>query len=365
MNRPSTTHLTRLRRSRVIIDLDAIRHNYHYLKSIAPDSRVIAVIKADAYGHGAEQVAKALPNADAFAVATVMEAISLREAGIDQKMLVLGGVMDLPEMQQCVDFGLDPVIHQQWQIELLQQVERHQLIDVWLKFNSGMGRLGFPAEEFRQAVKRVRQIDSLGVIRLMTHLSDADAMDDDKTRNQIEHVNHLDLGHFEWGIANSAGLMHWPSSRVNWARAGIALYGSNPMIKPGFAQRLKPAMTFKTSVLAVNHLTQGESIGYGSLYTCSQDQVIAVVAAGYADGYPRHMQGGFVTIEGQSVPIVGRVSMDMVTVDVTGLNIQPGQEVVLWGDEPLAEDVARYSETISYELFCNAGCHAVREYRNA
>lgn len=364
MNNTASLNSDHTRHARVLIDLDAIRHNYQLLKSTAADSRVIAVIKADAYGHGAIHVAQALSEADAFAVANLHEALQLREAGISQKILILGGVIDAQQMQLCIDHQLDPVIHQDWQIALLEQADRTCLIDVWLKFNSGMGRLGYSAEAFKQAVRRIRQLGNLGTLRLMTHLANADDASDETSTKQLERVRKLDLGHFEWGVANSAGILAWPSSRQNWVRAGIALYGSDPMHDQSHADKLKPAMTFKSRIIAINELKKGQSVGYGGLYTCEEDQTIAVVAVGYADGYPRHLSGGVVVVNGQSVPVVGRVSMDMITINITGLDINICDEVILWGNDPLAQQVADCSETISYELFCHAGCHAKREYLN-
>ena len=352
------------RHSRIIIDLAAIRHNYRLLKQTAPDSQVVAVIKADAYGHGAIEIAQALPDADAFAVATTLEALPLRAAGIRQKIIILGGVVDAQEMQQCIDFQLDPVIHQCWQIDLLAEVESAKAIDIWLKFNSGMGRLGFSLDDFPAALARVKALDAVNELRLMTHLSDADDARDDKTLRQIEQVKALALDDYEWGIANSAGIVGWPSARLNWVRAGIALYGSDPMIDHRWDDKLKPAMAFKAQLLAINHLKKGQSIGYGSTYVCPQDQTIGVVSAGYADGYPRHLQNGRVIINGQSAPVVGRVSMDMITLDLTEVDASAGDEVTLWGGELLANEVAELSETISYELFCHAGCHGRKEFIN-
>lgn len=352
-----------LRHARVVIDLQAIRDNYRHLQSLAPDSRVIAVIKADAYGHGAVAVARALAEADAFAVATPMEARQLREAGIEQKILVLGGVLDAAQMQDCIDLALDPVIHQPGQVELLAAADRHRPVDVWLKFNSGMGRLGFDRQELEAALAALPDLPGLGAIRLMTHLANADDASDDKTRQQVERVDALGLADFEWGLANSAGILAWPQARRHWVRAGIALYGADPMIDHRCAGMLRPAMRFETRLLAVNSLRQGESVGYGGLFICPEDMPVGVAAAGYADGYPRHLQGGRVWINGQPVPVIGRVSMDMITLDLRGIEARPGDPVVLWGDQPLATEVAERSETIAYELFCHAGCHSWREYR--
>jgi alanine racemase len=352
------------RHTRIVIDLEAIRFNYQYLKNIAIDSKVIAVIKADAYGHGSVEVARALPSADAFAVATVAEAMLLRQAGIQQKILVLGGPVNDKEMQLCFAHRLDPVVHQLWQIELLQGHKDQHPIDVWVKFNSGMGRLGFSTHHMDKVIERLNNIAAVDEVRLMTHLANADDVEDLQSGEQIERVTQLGLDDYEWGIANSAGILGWPVSQRRWVRAGIALYGSDPLLEQSHAAVLKPAMHFKSEIIAINTRKQGERIGYSGLYICQDDQQIAVVGAGYADGYPRHLMNGYVTIDGVKADIVGRISMDMITIDVTGLDVKPGDEVTLWGADPLASDIARFSETIPYELFCHAGCHGQREYIN-
>ena len=262
-NKLSTFETQHTRHSRVIIDLEAIRLNYQLLKSTAVDSKVIAVIKADAYGHGAIQVARTLANADAFAVATVMEAIVLRNAGIQQKIIILGGVVDEAEMQACFDFQLDPVIHQFWQIDLLTKAKHSGSIEPWLKFNSGMGRLGFSLSDIKQALQQVNELTIKGTVRLMTHLANADDTTDEKSAQQINQAKSLSLDNYEWGIANSAGILGWPQSRLNWVRAGIALYGSDPLQDHSATGKLKPVMQFSSQVLAINHLKKGQSIGYG------------------------------------------------------------------------------------------------------
>lgn len=361
-NKTSGAGWQHTRHTRVIINLRAIQHNYQYLKKLAANSKVIAVIKADAYGHGAVEVANALSSADAFAVATVMEAVDLRQAGVQQKIIVLGGPIDKQEMQACAEYQLDPVIHQGWQIQYLAALKLKTL-DIWLKFNSGMGRLGFSESDIKQALQQVNDLKLDGTIRLMTHLANADDLTDEKSKQQFRQTENLGLHQYEWGIANSAGILGWPQSRLNWVRTGIALYGSDPLTGQN-PQMLKPAMQFSSVVIAINMMKKGQSIGYGGLYSCAEDQKIAVVAAGYADGYPRHLMNGFVVINKQKVNVVGRVSMDMITVDISGLDVSIGDEVILWGNSPLANEVARSSETISYELFCHTGCHARREYIN-
>lgn len=352
-----------LRHSRVVIDRQALRDNYAFLRSRAPASRVIAVIKADAYGHGAVEVARALADADAFAVATVMEALQLRAAGIDRRILVLGGVIDRAEMQDCIDARLDPVIHQDWQLRLLAEADRHHSVDIWLKFNSDMGRLGFDRPGLEAALAFLLDLRGLGKIRLMSHLANADDRKHPASRQQMARIDALGLEDYEWGVANSAAILAWPAARRHWVRAGIALYGADPMLDAREQSQLKPAMCFESCLLAVNRLGKGQPVGYGGRHVCPQDMTVGVVAAGYADGYPRHLEGGRVVINGRSAPVIGRVSMDMVTVDLEGIDARPGDRVILWGDDPLAIEVARQSETIAYELFCHAGCHAARQGR--
>jgi alanine racemase len=353
------------RHARVSIDLEAIRHNYALLKEKSGNNYLIAVIKADAYGHGAVEVAKALPQADAFAVAATGEAVALRKAGVSQKILVLGGFIRAQELQDCIDHQLDPVIHHQAHLDHLIGNPELKGLQVWVKIDTGMGRLGFALGTVAEVLAQLSQLPTLGQLRLMTHLASADDVANPFTSQQIEAVKALQLDDYEWGIANSAGILGWPSACKNWVRAGIALYGANPLSnRKQAAVELKPVMQMKTSVLAVNQHSKGDVIGYASTYTCNQDMSIAVIAAGYADGYPRHkIDTAQVSIHGQLCNIVGRVSMDMITVDVSALEkVQVDDEVILFGESPQANDIADCSETIAYEIFCNVGAHAKRQY---
>lgn len=356
------------RHSRAIIDLNAIRHNYALLKDISGDKRLIAVVKADAYGHGAIEVARALPEADAFAVAAVGEAVVLREAGIEQKILVLGGFIRTEELQTCIDYQLDPVIHQFSHIDHLQACDNLDGLQVWVKIDSGMGRLGYQPRVIADVLTQLEQIPALGPIRLMTHLASADDVESKFSEQQLATINALDLHAYEWGIANSAGILGWPDAHNTWVRAGIAMYGANPMSDRNHKIiDLKPAMHMKTRVLAVNSHKRGAVIGYSSVYTCPRDMTIAVIATGYADGYPRlKIDTAQVRIHGQFCDIIGRVSMDMITVDVSGLaEVKVDDEVILFGDAPHANDVADCSQTIAYEILCNVGAHVKREYIGA
>jgi alanine racemase len=355
------------RHARASIDLAAIRYNYQRLKTLSGGNQLIAVVKADAYGHGAIQVAKALPNADAFAVAAVGEAVALRNNGITQKILVMGGFITANELQICIDHQLDPVIHQQFHLDCLAANQDLKQLQLWMKIDSGMGRLGYSITAVPGTLEQLKSLPTLGQIRMMSHFANADDIDNSYTKKQIAAIASLKLDNYEWGISNSAGIIGWPESHKTWVRSGIAMYGANPMSnRKQINQQLRPAMTMKTSVLAVNQHYKGDIIGYGGAYTCPKDMTIAVIAAGYADGYPRlKTQASQVNIQGQLCNVVGRVSMDMITVDVSDLEeVKVGDEVCLFGVSPEAEDIADDSLTIAYEIFCNVGAHVKREYIN-
>ena len=307
----------------------------------------------------------ALADADAFAVAVVGEGVALREAGIKQKIIVMGGFVRLAELQSCIDHSLDPVIHHQFHLDCLRDVADLGDLEAWLKIDTGMGRLGFPRDRAREIVDFLIGLNTLGSIRMMTHLAHADVVDNEFTGFQMEQVKSLDLDDYEWGIANSAGILGWPETHRIWVRAGIALYGADPMSDRKQMQReLRPAMVMKSRVLAVNVHQKGDMIGYGNTYTCPADMTIAVVAAGYADGYPRHkVDKAQVEIQGELCDVVGRVSMDMITVDVSHLqDVRIDDEVTLFGTTPDVNDLADCSQTIAYEILCNVGAHVRREY---
>lgn len=349
-----------------VIDLEALRHNYRYLKQTAGGNYLIAVVKADAYGHGAIRVAAALADeADAFAVAAVGEALALREAGIEQRILVMGGFVSADELRSCIAFRIDPVIHHDFHLQRLGEEADLGSIDVWLKIDSGMGRLGFALDRAHDVIRELAGHDTLGSIRLMTHLANADDVSSDFTAEQVARIGALELDRYEWGIANSAGILGWPDAHHLWVRAGIALYGADPLSDRNSALReLRPVMTMKSVVLAVNRHSAGAVIGYASTYTCPRDMTIAVIATGYADGYPRHkIDTAKVSIHGRICDVVGRVSMDMITVDVSAIeDLGVGHEVTLFGAEPKVNDLADCSETIAYEILCNVGAHVRREY---
>lgn len=343
------------RGTRATIDLRALQHNLTIARQHAPGSRQMAIIKANGYGHGLVEVAQALSDADAFGVACIDEAISLREAGIDQPVVLLEGFVHAEELRLIDGFQLQPVIHHPQQVEILEQSEGPAL-DIWLKVDTGMHRLGFDPEHVAAIMTRLLKCERVGRIRLMTHLANADDRKDDFTHEQIRRFEELaELAADERSIANSAGLLGWPQSESDWARPGIMLYGVSPFINGrGEQHDLCPVMSLRSQLIAVNHYRSGDPVGYGGTWRCPEPMPIGVVAIGYGDGYPRHVPNGTpVLLHGKRVPIVGRVSMDMLCVDLRECpKANIGDEVILWGAGLPVEEIAEAAGTIAYELLC-------------
>jgi alanine racemase len=338
------------------IDLDALRHNFREARQRAGKARVMAVIKAIGYGHGALRVARALTEADAFAVARVDEGIALREAGITQRITVLQGFFRAEELDWHARYRLEPVVHSLLQVELLESHPDLGL-DVWLKLDSGMHRLGLKPEEFRDAARRLRACPSVRQpFQVLSHLACADDITDAATLRQIElfRDSTVELDS-ERSLANSAGLLGWSESILDWVRPGIMLYGISPFAdKSGAELGLCPVMTLKTRLIAVKRLKTGDAVGYGGDWVCRRPTVLGVAAIGYGDGYPRHAGSGTpVLVNGWQAPLAGRVSMDMIGIDLTDLPpCAPGDPVTLWGQDLPVETIARCAATIPYELLC-------------
>lgn len=360
------------RATRATINLTALRHNLSIAKQAAPHSKQLAVIKANAYGHGIVQVAKALEQADALAVACIDEAVQLRDAGISQSIVVLEGFLIQQELDVCLAYQLTPVIHQLEQIELLEAA-RSEPIPVWFKVDTGMHRLGFAIEQATQMWRRLHDCRSVDVqhIVLMSHFANADNISDDRTERQYASFQHLckqisaDTATPQCSLANSGGLLGWMHTQMDWIRPGIMLYGISPFKnKTGEAHDLQPVMTLRSQLIAINYCKQGEGVGYGGDWVCPEDMPIGVVAIGYGDGYPRQAKSGTpVLVNGQRTTLVGRVSMDMMTVDLRGLHeIQLGDEVVLWGEGLPAEEVAAHADTIAYDLLCGVNPRVAVNY---
>lgn len=341
-----------------VLNLRALAQNLEHLKKIAPQAKFMAVIKANAYGHGAIAVARALQQADAFAVARVDEGVALREAGIHQRIAVLQGFTCVDELALHLKFRLEPVIHSVLQMDLLEAYPLTESLTVWLKLDSGMHRLGLNREEFAACHERLRAIPQIHQpVCLMTHLANADDEADATTHQQLdifsEQVTEL-TG--DRSIANSAGLLAWERAKTEWVRPGLALYGVSPFPKRVASELgLQPVMTLRTRLIAIKALQSGDPVGYGGDWRCSRPTRLGVASIGYGDGYPRHARSGTpVLVAGQRVPLVGRVSMDMITVDLTDCpQAQVGDPVVLWGEGLPVEEVARHADTIPYVLLCN------------
>lgn len=340
-----------------LIDLSALRHNLSCAIAAAPESKIIAVIKSNAYGHGMLRIAKAMDKADAFGLARMEEAVSLRLAGFNQQLVVLEGFMGAGELQAASHFQIELAVNGPDQLAQLENSRLSQPVTCWLKVDSGMHRLGFPPGEAANAHRRLAACTSVRApIRLMTHLASADDLQDPATEQQLKRFLPL-ISEFggEVSIANSAGLIGWPQTQYDWVRPGIMLYGASPMLGTrGTQHDLRPVMTLSTRLIAVNQCQAGDTIGYGGSWRCPQAMPVGVAAIGYGDGYPRHAPSGTpVLVNGSRVALIGRVSMDMITVDLrTQPHAKVGDPVLLWGDGLPAEEIAEAAGTISYQLFC-------------
>ncbi len=343
-----------MRPARATIDLDALRHNYALART-RHGARALAVIKANAYGHGAVRCARALEaDADGFAVAFLDEALHLRAAGIRKPVLLLEGVFSADELAAVAEHELWTVVHHEGQLQMLESAPLHQPVAVWLKMNSGMNRAGFQADELRPAWERLSRNANVASITLMTHLARADEPQVITTHEQIAAFDRATEGlPGPRSIGNSAGLLGWPGARRDWGRAGILLYGADPM--PEEPNGLRPVMTLESAVISVRELPAGAPLGYGARFRTERPTRVGLVAMGYADGYPRCAPDGTpVTVDGHPARIIGRVSMDLMTVDLSGLaGAGPGSRVELWGRQVSVNRVAAGAGTIAYELLCN------------
>lgn len=341
-----------------VVDFDALRHNLEQVRHHAPNAKIMAVIKANGYGHGLERIAQALVHADAFAVARVDEGIRLRKAGIKNRIAVLEGFTFEEELDEFLNYDLEAVVHSLTQLEIFEGRSECEKIAAWLKLDTGMNRLGFKTKEFSRAYQRLSLCRIIKhPINLMTHLANADDKEDGKTPRQIALFNELVASYQpgERSIANSAGILGWPEAISDWIRPGIMLYGISPFPEStGLELGLKPVMGLYSRLLSVKTVEKGETVGYGAAWTCAKPTTLGVVAIGYGDGYPRHVESGTpVLVNGKRVPLIGRVSMDMIIVDLeTQPYAKPGDPVCLWGDELPVEEIANRSGTIPYTLVC-------------
>lgn len=356
-----------MRPTKAHIDLDALRHNLSVAARHAPGSKNLAVIKANAYGHGMKEAALALgPHADALAVATIDEAVSLREAGITDSLLVLQGVTTREEFREAAARNLWLMVHEAGQLQRLLELDGPPL-GIWLKIDTGMHRLGFAPGDVADACAR---LNASPAVRqppvLCTHLACADDLDSPVTDQQLKAFADCTRNHaLPLSIANSAGIMHWPQTSADWNRPGIMLYGSEPTGAYAGKSELEAVMTVTSEIMAIRDIGPGEGVGYGHRWKADTPSRIGTVSIGYGDGYPRHAPGGTpVLVNGNRVPLVGTVSMDMITVDLSGHDgVRVGDPVEAWGRNLPVNEVAWHAGTIGYELLAGMTARLPRIYR--
>ena len=351
--------------ARALIRLGALEHNLDVLRNVAPGARVMAVIKANAYGHGLVPVAHHLEAADSLAVARLPEALLLRQSGIDKPIVVLAGVSTDDELRVAFARGFELVVHDIAQVDMLERASDSRGT-VWLKFDTGMNRLGFPPDSAPELCHRLEAAAAVRELRLMTHFASADELDNAITKTQLAAFAPVTRGFpGAVSIANSPASLGWPQvidARTElgfegdfWIRPGISLFGISPFSdKTGRELGLKPVMQFEARLIAVKPLSAGARVGYKGAYVCEQESTLGIVAAGYGDGYTRHFRSGTpVLLNGRRVSLIGNVSMDMCAVDLgPDAADRVGDIAILWGDDLPVEEVAPWADAIPYELVC-------------
>ena len=342
---------------RVLLSSGALKHNLAAVRAFAPRSLVLAVIKANGYGHGIVPVARALETADAFGVARLCEGVELRAAGIAHRIVLLEGVFSTEELERAAALKLDTVVHSFEQLSMLESWRGSHRFAVWCKVDTGMSRLGFAIDDFTAAWERLQHCAAVEPgTRLMTHFAVADEPGNASTAAQIQKFEKLAAGlGAQRSLANSAGLLQFPEAQADWVRPGIMLYGVSPIAgKTGADFGLRPAMTLESALISIRTAEQGQSVGYGARWSAKAPTPIGIVAMGYADGYPRHARNGTPILVGdREATLVGRVSMDMISIDLTNApQARVGTHVVLWGEGLPIERVAAAADTIGYELIC-------------
>ena len=345
------------RPSRVIIDIKALEHNFSRIKELVHNSKIMAIIKADAYGHGIVRVAKTLRDADAFGVACLEEAEQLRIASITTPIILLEGPYKPNDLSLIIKLNLEVVIHNEYQLELLEKSKIDGTIKVWLKIDTGMHRLGFSVDKTEEMLRRLmlcRNINSTPI--LMSHLATANEKNHALTYQQLDTFREISkIVNIEKTIANSAAVINFPDVHFDWVRPGLMLYGVSPLINScGHDHGLKSVMTLESEIISIQYLSKGEPVGYGATWRCPENMPVGIIAAGYGDGFPRHAKSGTpILVNNIRCPLIGRASMDMLTIDLRNQsNAKIGDRVVLWGGSLPIEEIATYAETIPYELLC-------------
>lgn len=342
------------------INLSALKHNFSVLKQQSTNSKVIAMIKANAYGHGSIAVAQSLNEADAFGVACIEEAIVLRKAGITQPILIMSAFLTAEQLKEVQDYQLSLVIHNEYQLKLLEDSPWLHAISVWMKIDTGMHRLGFTLEESPEIFQRLQKCSNIRKpFGVMTHFADADNSQKETVDQQLQKFNQLVKNwSCEISLANSAAILMKKNTCTGWIRPGLLLYGVSPVLNTVASQfNLQPVMTLSAKLVSKKIIKKNEAVGYGGTWICPEDMLVGVVSIGYADGYPRHAKNGTPTLVGQKeCPLIGRVSMDLLTIDLrNATDAKINDEVILWGEDLPVEIIAKSAETIPYELLCHVG----------
>lgn len=355
------------RPTRAVIDLQVLRHNYQLAQSLAPESKTIPMVKANAYGHGAIKVSQALADiAPAFGVACIEEALELRDAGIKQPVLLLEGAFDAAELKLAATKGFWVMIENHQQKEAIINADLAVPLTVWLGVDTGMHRLGFLPGDIAEIYKTLNSSRNISQpIVFTSHFACADDLNNKATLKQIDAFKACAPVTALQSLANSAAILAWPKAQREWQRPGYMLYGNSPFAVPQEnADQLKPVMSFESAVISLRTIAAGESVGYTANWTAERDSTIATVTVGYGDGYPRNATNGTpVLINGVRCPLVGRVSMDMITVDVTDLReVAIGDKALLWGPELPVNEVASHCDTIGYELLTRMPGRVPRVY---
>jgi alanine racemase len=347
------------------VHIDSMQHNLGRARTCAPLAKIWAVVKANGYGHGLERAMRGFVQADGLALIETENALKLRELGWVKPILLLEGIFDASDIPLLAEHNINSTVHCLEQIKMLEYTQLYRPIDVHLKMNTGMNRLGFQPDEYAAAYRRLRAIRGIRNITLMTHFANADELEHPRL-STAEQVRRFRLGAGdlpgERSLSNSGGVLHQvelqgvlPDSLQNdWVRPGIMLYGGTPGAVPARDYGLRPAMTLRSEIIGIQALQAGDSVGYGSRFQAPGPMTVGMVACGYADGYPRHAgQGTPVLVDGVRTMLVGRVSMDMMAVDLSPVpNAHVGSKVTLWGDGLPIDEVAQAAGTIGYELMC-------------
>lgn len=345
-----------MRQATIYIDSKALQYNLNRVKQLAPHSQIVSMVKANAYGHGVQDCLAALNATDAFGVACLEEALEIRRLGYTQPITLIEGVFTEDEMEDVIQQKLECVVHRHEQVEwLIQNKEAYNALGlkVWVKLNSGMNRLGFKINEIIAVIHQLKSLNFNCVLTM--HFANADV---DHPLNEQQIQQFLEVKNACEPIlascCNSAAIYKYPNLHFDYVRPGIMLYGATPFADKDVNELdLKPVMSFEAEIIALNQIHAGESVGYGSTFTATNSMQIAIVSIGYGDGYPRaYVKPNYVAIDKQLTPVIGRVSMDMIAIDTTNLQVKVGTKVELWGKTRLVDDVANANGTIGYELLC-------------